>query len=429
MAHKRLSLFDCVALGINGIVGSGIFLVPMYVALGARSLGPLAFLACGALCALVAFCYAEVGGMFERSGGTYLYVREAFGKGIGSGVGWLVGVSAVLGYAAVARGLGDEVARGLSWPAWTAGAVAATLVVGLGVANWTGLKVGARTSDLLTVVKVGALLLFVVAGLFFANGGAVAALGTPDVAGFAEGTFSALFAVSGFEFVAVVAGQTENPRRNIPLAVVGSLVGAVLLYAAIQYVISGVLPGVGQAEAPMVEAARVFGGDRAAGAVRVVAIISMVGFCSGSALIGPQLVAVLARDRVLPAAFARVGQARGTPAAAIGLVTFGAATAALALDFKALADLTVVTLFAQYVPTCLAVIVFRRRRPDAPRQFRVPFGPAIPLLALASMGLLVTRISWDALATAGAILVAGFGVMALSRALEARWPPAGRTGG
>lgn len=417
---KRLTLFDCVAIGINGIIGSGIFLLPRWVAGGALSYGPLAFLACGVLCMLVALCYAEVGGMFERSGGTYLYAREAFGDGVGFGVGWLVLVSAVVGYASVARGLAEQVARIAGLSAGSAPYLGMGLILGLGLANWLGVKTGARASDALTILKAAALVLFAVVGLFFVKWDAVRALGTPTLGGFAEGTFSALFALSGFEFVAVVAGESENPRRNIPIAIVGSLLGAMVLYAVIQLVVSGALPAVKTTEQGLVEAARAMGGSRAAGLMNTAALVSMIGFCSGSALVGPQLVASLSRDGVLPKFVARQHPKRGTPEVAIALVTAAAMAATAVLDFKELADLTIITLFAQYVPTCLAVIVFRRWIPDARRQFRVPLGNTVPLLALAMMGLIITRTDWKSLKTAAAILAVGVGVQVANRVLGRR---------
>lgn len=420
---KRLTLFDCVAIGINGIIGSGIFLLPRWVANGALSFGPLAFLACGVLCMLVALCYAEVSGMFERSGGTYLYAREAFGDGVGFGVGWLVLVSAVVGYASVARGLAEQVARIAGLSSETAPYLAAGLILALGVANWLGVKTGARASDALTILKASALVIFALVGLFFVKWDAVRALGTPTLGGFAEGTFSALFALSGFEFVAVVAGESENPRRNIPLAIVGSLLGAMVLYAVIQLVVSGVLPEVRTTEQGLVEAARAMGGHRGAAIMNAAAIISMIGFCSGSALVGPQLVASLSRDGVLPKFVSRQHPRRGTPEVAIGLVTATAMAAVAALDFKALADLTIITLFAQYVPTCLAVIVFRRWQPDARRLFRVPLGSTVPLLALALMGLIITKVDWKSLQTAAGILAVGIGVLIANRALGGRGGP------
>ncbi|MGC4117017.1 MAG: APC family permease [Myxococcales bacterium] len=421
-ANRRLTLFDCIAIGINGIIGSGIFLLPGWVASGAKSLSPLAFVATGVLCVLVALCYAEVGGMFERSGGTYLYAREAFGDGVGYGVGWLVAVSCILGYSAIARGLGEEVARwaGLGQTTYGPSAIAAGLILLLGLANWRGVKTGARTSDVLTVVKVSALVVFVLAGVFFIRGANITALGMPDRSGFVEGMFSALFALSGFEFVAVVAGESENPRRNIPLSIVGSLVGAVVLYALIQLVVIGVSPTPPGMDTPVADAASAFGDGPASAAVHVAAVISMIGFCSGSALVGPQLFASLARDGVLPRVFARTHEVRGTPTAAIALVTLAAGSAVWVQSFKQLADLTIVTLFAQYFPTCLALIIFRRWRPDAVRQFKVPLGATIPLVALGVMSLLVYKMDPKSLVLAGIILAIGIVVVIITRLVEGK---------
>ncbi len=415
-ATKRLTLFDCIGIGINGIVGSGIFFVPKWVAGGAGAWGPLAFLACGLMCALVALSYAEVGGMFDRSGGTYLYAKEAFGDAVGFGVGWLVLVSAVLGYAAVSRALGDEVARAFALPEWSGRVFSAGLILLLGITNFLGVKTGARFSDLLTIAKVLPLLLFVGVGLFFIDWSRFHALGAPaSVSHFAEGTFSALFALSGFEFVAVVAGETENPRRNIPLAILGSLLGATVVYALIQLVATGVLPGLTSSEAPLVEAAQAFAGSWGGMAIRVGAIISMIGFCSGSALVGPQLFAALSREGVLPAAVATRHGRFQTPHVAILLVTGFGLLGTLALDFKQLADLTIITLFTQYVPTTLSVLVFRKKRPEAKRLFRIPLGPVIPLLALAAMAPLILKIELKSLAMTGVIMGVGLAVYVVHR--------------
>jgi amino acid transporter len=149
-------------------------------------------------------------------------------------------------------------------------------------------------------------------------------------------------------------------------------------------------------------------------------VISMVGFCSGSALVGPQLVASLARDGVLPSVVARVHPTRGTPNVAIAVVTLSTMLAVAVLGTRELANLTIVTLFAQYAPTCMAVIVFRRWRADAPRRFRVPLGATIPLVALLVMAVLITRIDRKALAVTGVILAVGIVVVLVTRAVEKR---------
>lgn len=413
---KRLSLVDCIAIGVNGIVGSGIFSLPNWVATGALAFGPLAFVVCGALCLLVGLCFAEVSGMFDRSGGPYLYAREAFGDAPGFAVGWMTFASAILGYAAVARALGEEVAGAAGFPPFVGAPLAMGLMVVLGALNYRGVKSGARTSDFLSIAKVVPLLVFVAVGLFAVKASAFRALGTPSLAGFAEGTFSCVFALTGFEFVTVVAGETENPKRNIPIALVGSLVGAVILYSLIQVVATGTLPGLTAARAPLVDSARAFGGDFAASGIRAVAIVSMLGFCSGSALVVPRFISTLAQDGILPRQLSEMHPTLGTPTRAIAFVTLLAVLFAAFFPFKALADLTVLTIFAQYVPTCLALLKFRRTRPDAPRSFRVPFGPVIPLLASAVVAFLLFKIKTDQFLTAAVILGLGAGVFVANRA-------------
>ncbi|MFN7133356.1 MAG: APC family permease, partial [Myxococcales bacterium] len=349
MTLKRLSLFDCIAIGINGIVGSGIFILPTWVAVGARALSPLAFVACGLLCLLVGLCFAEVAGMFERSGGPYVYAREAFGEFPGFCVAWMSLASAALGFAAVARALGGEVARTAAVDERVfAGGFAAALILLLGAINYRGVKRGAHASDLLSVAKLLPLLAFVVVGLFSVSRSNLVSLGMPEPRGFAEGMFSALFALSGFEFVTVIAGETENPRRNIPLAMVGALLGAVTLYALIQFVAAGTLDALTTSRAPLVDAATAFGGDGFGWLLRIGALVSMLGFCSGSALVGPRYISAMAQDGVLPRALGRTHPVFATPIAAIALLTGAATTLTFTMDFKALADLTVVSLFFQY---------------------------------------------------------------------------------
>ena len=114
---RELTLFDCFGLGINGIIGSGIFLLPAALQRRAGAQSPLAWLAVGSLCTLIALCFAEAASRTDRSGGPYRYAVEAFGPLVGFAVGWITMVSSLLGYAAVARGFADACGVSRRWRA------------------------------------------------------------------------------------------------------------------------------------------------------------------------------------------------------------------------------------------------------------------------------------------------------------------------
>jgi amino acid transporter len=393
-AQRRISLLDCVGLGINGIIGSGIFLLPGRMAQEAGAASVLAFIVCGAFLALVALCFAEAAGRFERSGGSYLYAREAFGETAGFAVGWMSTVTGVLGMAAVARGFAGSLAefvpalRGATGE----GATGAALLIVLGALNARGIKIGARASDFFSVAKLLPLFFFVAIGIAHFDRGAFERVGatTPDLSGFATAVFLAAFALSGFEVVPVPAGETERSRRAVPIAIVGALLGVAALYAVIQIVAIGTHPAIAGSERPLAEAAGAMVGPAGATLIGIGAVISMAGFCAGSTITIPRYVTTLAEDDILPARFAARNERTNSPVLAIAVTTIAGALGAALLDFGKLVDISVTVVFIQYMGTCLAVLMLRRTRPELPYTWRLPGGATIPALAIiVSIALLV----------------------------------------
>lgn len=410
-AAGRLSLFDCVAIGVNGIVGSGIFLLPGRLAAEAGPASIAAFPLCGALCALIALCFCEAAGMFDRSGGPYVYARAAFGEPVGFAVGWIALASGTLGMSAVARGFAQSLsvfAPGLSEPA-AQGAAAAALLLALGALNAAGLRAGAGASNLFSIAKLLPLVAFAAIGAVAVRPERLAPSEPIALSGLATAVFTAVFAVSGFEVIPVPAGETRDSRRTVPIALVVSLTVATLLYAAVQAVAVGVDPGLAGSATPLSDAARLFMGRGGETLIAAAAVVSTAGYCAGSALVVPRYSVALAEDRLLPSALAARHPRTATPLIAIAVsMTSGALLAAL-LDFGRLVDIANVSLFCQYVPTCLAVLILRRTRPDLPRRWRLPGGVAIPAAATAvALALFViARPARREIATAGLYLAVG----------------------
>ncbi|MFH1724492.1 MAG: APC family permease [Elusimicrobiota bacterium] len=376
---RRLSFLDVFCLGLNAIIGSGIFLFPGTLAALAGPASILAFLVCGLLLTTVALCYAELGGMFPGNGGSYLYAREAFGDTAGFGVGLVAWAAAVLSWAAVASILAGHL--GFFHPFFDAPAVRKAVAAGglvvFGAVNYRGVKPGAWTVDFLTAAKVLPLLLFVIAGLSSVSPGRYAPLFSGEMR-FGYAVFLALWALQGFEVVAIPAGETECPQRDVPRAVVGSLVTAAVLYTLIQAVAVGAYPGLaGSSERPLADAAAHFMGSWGGGLLAVGGVVSMLGFIAGAALGAPRYLSALGERSLLRWGLGAVHARFKTPHRSILATTGTAVLLALAFDFGRLIDLSNLAVVSQYLASCLALAALRVRRPQAPRPYRMPWARGI----------------------------------------------------
>ncbi len=420
-APRSLGLFDCVGIGLNGIVGSGIFLLPAFLYGAAGPASIVALPLCGLLCLGVGLCFGEMAGLAgARSGGPYRFATLAFGETAGFLVGWIAVASGLLGYAAVARGLSERLAallpsrRGVGPAAPRIAAV--TLIAFLGAVNLVGVKAGARLSDLLSVTKLAPLVLLVVAGLPHVEAARVWPPLPPEGAGLSVAIWISVFACSGFEYVTVPAAEAKDPARDVPRAVIGSIAAALGLYALVQLVAVGTVAGLGETKAPLEAAARVALGEPGAALLAAGAVVSMIGFCSGSALVGPRYLSSLAADGHLPAPLAARSARFGTPYVAIVALSLGAAALAASLDFRRLVDFSNVAIVAQYLPTCAAVILLRRTRPELPRTYRVPGGALIPAACIvAIVALLALHARPPELLTGGFVLLGGLALHGLRR--------------
>ncbi|MCA9667193.1 MAG: amino acid permease, partial [Myxococcales bacterium] len=322
-AGRSLSLFDLLCLGVNAIVGSGIYAFP---GLLTGFLGPasfLAFVVAGSVSLLVAFCFAETAGGFERSGGPYVYARTAFGGGTGYIVGWTCWAAALISWAAVSRALLPYLAQ-LAKPLGTGatGTAAAVAIVALmATINYFGVKPGAITTDVLTIAKLLPLFVLTIVGFFKMRFARLSPFAPHGLDKLPRAAFIAFFAYQGFEVVPVPAGESKDPTRNVPLAVVGSLLGATALYVIVQIVAVATTPGLANAKQPLALMGSVLLGGFGGKLVAAAAVISMLGFCSGVALASPRYLEALAQDRFLPPLLARRHARWGTPTYAIALTS------------------------------------------------------------------------------------------------------------
>jgi amino acid transporter len=354
--RRALSMFDAVCLGVNAVVGSGIYLFPgkLDAELGPAAL--VAWIATGALCLPVALTYAALGSIEERTGGSFRYAELAFGKGVAFVVGWSAWVTSVVSWAAVADALPSYVAPFvpvLGREPWSR-LVPAGIIVALAALNVRGVKPGARVMDALTALKLVPLALFVVLGFSavrMAEFRPFAPHGLHALPGLALMT---MFAYQGFEVVGVPSGEMRDARRVVPRAVVSALFFPVLLYALVQFVFIGV--GGRATGAPLIDAARTFAGPAGATLLGLGGVVSMLGYNAGTALCTPRYLQALGEEGLVPSRLAAVHPRFGTPAVAVVTSSAVALVIAEFFDFEQLVDLAALSVVAQYLASSAALV-------------------------------------------------------------------------
>lgn len=382
--RRSLTLTAVVALGINGVIGQGIFLLPGKAAARMGPASVLALLTGAVLCLLIALCFAEVGSRFRGTGGAYLYAKEAFGDFIGFEVGWMTCCVAVIAWAALSVGFTKVLGHFI--PVIASGLpqkiTAVTLMFSLAGVNILGAKQGAAVSTFFSIAKLVPLAGFVLIGVtaieptyfrpFAPNG-----ITTP----FAETTLLLLYPFVGFETLVVPAGEMADPKRSVPRALLIVMAIASLIYTAVLLVSIGTLEGIAGHENPVAAAAEAVMGPVGGTIVAAGIVVSVFGINAGAALVSPRRFYALGERGDLPRGLARVSPRTGAPVAAILTTTVLASILAFSGSFAELAKLSVLARFMQYIPTCLAVLVLRRRgHHDG---FRLPFGPVLPVIAVA----------------------------------------------
>jgi len=419
---RGLGVFDASMLVMGGVVGVGIFFTPGRVA--AYVPDATLFLGLWVLGGAIALCgagtFAELAGTFPRTGGWFVYLREAFGRFPAFLFAWIVlfvvstGAVAVVAdfcvhQASVAlRGSGaDALAAGEA--RWAAGG----LVAGLTVVALLGVRASSRLQSVTMVAKLGAVAVLVGASLLVLGGGGGAeAVPVREASAFSwgngvQGLLSALFAYGGWQLVTYIASDVRDPERNAPRALWWGMSAVVLTYLAFNACALGVLgidglAGSNAFAADWAEATLgAWGGTFVAG----VMALSAFGTCAAILLASPGLYVAMAREGLFFRVFGELN-ARQAPVAA--LLLQGVVTLAY-VSWGEAGDLIESVVFAEWVFHFLAgaaLLSIRVRRPDLPRPFRSPAYPLMPLVyAGCALVVVVLSLSETELAVTGPGLV------------------------
>lgn len=389
MSNKnKLGFWSIVLLGINAIIGSGIFGLPnkAYGIMGPSSI--LVILFDMFLAVSIALCFAEAAGRFKENGGPYIYAKEAFGDFVGFEVGFMKWAIGIIAWAAMAAFFCDTLAKVV--PAVSEGpgriAIILLVLVGLGIVNIMGVKTSKILNNMITIGKLIPLLAFVCIGIFFIKGAnfepfVVISEGQTVTDSFVAASVLMFYAFTGFESIAVAAEDMENPEKNLPKAIAVVMTIVSVMYICVLASCIGILgPDVALTKTPVADAAgRILG---PAGAIFITAgtIISVGGINIAASFLTPRSGVAMAETGLLPKFIAKTNK-QGAPYVAIIITVVLAAFLALTGSFAKLAAISVISRFAQYIPTCLSIPVFRKKYADQELSFKLPFGSLIPMVA------------------------------------------------
>jgi basic amino acid/polyamine antiporter, APA family len=442
---RALSLRDAIALVLT-VIGTGVFLktAPMAQLVGSPKMVILAWIAAGVLSLAGALTYAELGAMLPEAGGDYVFLREAYGHLPAFLFGWSTlfliasgGVAAVA--TALASFLGSLFPLDAVWAThdfeilgqvvhWRLGIqqfVAIAVILLFSAINARGILLGAKVQWAATVAKLGGIAIIVVGALFLSHTGSWQHLKTPVTARIASGGMSAfgaamlaaLWAYQGWSNVAMVAGEIDKPERNIPRALIYGMLLVIVVYLltniayfyalAFNEVLTSNSTAYRDALPVAAKAAATFF-KYGPQLVSLAFIISVVGALNGIILMNARVPFAMARDHLFFSPLGRLSPTTRVPVIAIWVQAIWACVLTLSGTFDQITTSVIFALWIFFALVGSSLFVLRRKLPAAPRRYRTPGYPVVPILFVAvAVWLVVNSIkAYPVESSAGLLMIA-----------------------
>ena len=417
--RRDIGFFGAAFLVLNAMIGAGIFALPGKVAVNAGLLSPWLFLVVGLAFLAVVLTFAELASYFRDSGGPVLYATHAFGPLAGFGTGWILFLSRMTAFAANANVMAIYLGSLFPWFAEGAGRAAVISVVTLGLtyANILGVRDGVRTMGFFTVLKVLPLILLVLLGLQHVTAGTLIPSASAVIGDLGGTTLLLIYAYVGFETMAVTAGETAEPRRVLPRALIRTVIGTGILYFLIVLVFISVIAEDAYADATLVDVGRMLAGPAGAIAITLAAVFSIGGNLAGTMIAAPRLIFALAENRLLPAWFGNVHPKYATPDHSILVMGALALVMALTGSFVELAVASSLSRMLSYIVCIASLPIIRNRASEAmkARAYRIRGGYLVPLAGLAICLWLTAQANAQNWRTVGILLAIGLVLYGIER--------------
>lgn len=420
---RTLSAANLVSLGIGCIIGAGIFVMTGQAA--AAYAGPaitISFVLAGLCCAFAGLCYAELASMLPVSGSAYSYSYASLGELVAWIMGWLLLLEYGVAASTVAVGWSGYVVSFLGNfgiivpPEWAMptfkmdhdlGTLAFTggfnVPAFFGILMMTallvvGVKESANVNNIIVAIKLVVVLLFIGVGVFYVhpenwhpfipeNTGVDGQYGW---SGILRGAGVVFFAYVGFEAVSTAAQEAKNPKRDVPIGILGSLVVCTLLYIAVSFVLTGIVPYATLNVAdPIAKAVDAVGLPWLSFLIKIGAIAGLTSVMMVLLYGQTRIFYTMSRDGLMPQAFSKVHSKFQTPYINTILVGSVIAVVAAMTPIDILGDLVSLGTLTAFAIICFTVMYLRKAQPNLPRPFKVPLSPYFPILGILFCGYLI----------------------------------------
>ncbi len=417
---KNLTALDLTVFGVGVIIGAGIFTLTGRAA--ATIAGPaivLSFVVSAICCGLAALCYAEFASTVPVSGSAYTFSYATLGEMIAWIIGWDLLLELMLGASVVSQGWSTYAVVlmenfGITWPenlgpGGSVDLLAMLLIAVLTILITIGIKESMRVNLVLVAVKLFIVLFVIIAGIGFINpanytpfipeaaaGSAVeswyqqpliqAALGLEPTAfgigGIFTGAALVFFAYIGFDVVATTAEEAKNPKRDLPIGIIASLVICTILYAAVALVITGMIKyNEIDPKAALASAFTTLGKPGYATLISAGAVAGLTTVVLTLMIGAARVVFAMSRDHLLPPVLSKVHPRFQTPYVITIIIGVISMLVAGLTPIGKLEEMVNIGTLTAFVLVSVGVVVLRRSRPDLPRAFKVPFSPVLPILS------------------------------------------------
>ncbi len=434
---KTLNVFDLIVIGIGAVVGTGIFsIIGIAVQGGPEGLGAgpgiiISMLLAVIACIFSALCYSEIAAMIPVAGSAYTYTYATMGEFMAWMVGWILMLEYAIGNITVASawtGYFTQLLKGfkaylpdfvVNFPIWLRAdyrSIAAMcerygadihdkipylfghipvamnlpamfIVLILTMLLVKGVKESTRFASIMVAVNLLIITSFIVFGAFYVKPEHWVPFAPNGFGGIFMGAFLIFFAYIGFDAISTTAEETENPQRDLPIGILGTLFICTVLYIGVALVLTGTVPfGVIDTQAPIAHAMSFIGKDWFAGLISVGAVCGLTSVLLIYQLGTTRILYAMSRDRFLPKSLRLVHKKFRTPHILTWISGIVVIVCSLFMDLNISAELCNFGTFTSFIIICIAVLMLRKSDPDRPRPFKVPFSPWFPFAGILSCG-------------------------------------------